>query len=206
VLERAASLEVRARDALGDVPPGLEALLFADVEPFNLWMCCEEGAEPGLGARDPSGPRTTFHLGREADPARIEALRPGVPLRLLVSDEWGTELGSARELMLAPGELRVEEFEVTQRPRTLLLTVRDSLGLPVRWVTVRAAAAGAPERPRRWLLTDRAGMARVEALYAAEVSLELSRAGFEPRSLGSVRVPPEGAALEVVLAHDWWPW
>lgn len=213
VLPRCAAVQIVLRDRSGRVPPGLLVRLEARGPPFT-WA---NGVEPdddeltfenafggGNGKREAESYRGEFGPYTHGR-VWIDALRPGVPFELSAVDEYGSVLAPPRELVLGAGEWRRIEFRVEAEPRTLLVVVRDSLGNPLSRANLQVWPTARPEPARSHLYTDRAGMVRTEPLYSDEVSLRVSRRGFESRTLERVRVPPEGATVELRLAHDWWP-
>lgn len=84
--------------------------------------------------------------------------------------------------------------------------MRDSLGHPLPGAGLKVWISPGTEPGWSKLDTDRAGMVRTEPLYGDEVTLRVSRRGFESRTLERVAVPREGATVELRLARDWWPW
>jgi len=214
VLTRCAAVQVVLRDRSGRVPPGVKVRLEARGPPFT-WA---DGFHPEGDEVTPDNFFGGFNPGRKKDGysgefwpyahgrAWIDALRPGVPFVLSPVDEYGYLVASARELVLGAGEWRRIEFRVQAEPRTLLVVVRDSLGHPLPQVALMVWPFAGPEPSWSHLYTDRAGMARTEPFYSDDVTLRASRKGFESRTLEHVRVPPEGATVELRLAHDWWWW
>jgi hypothetical protein len=214
VLPRCAAVQVVLRDRSGRVPPGLSVRLEARGPTFT-WA---DGYDPEGDELTPDNVFGGGNQGKKDDGysgefwldgggrAWIDALRPGVPVDLSAVDEYGTAIASARKLVLAPGEWRRVDFRVEAEPRTLLVVVRDALGHPLPGVNVNVWIPPGTEPGRSQLYTDRAGMVRTEPLYSDDVTLRASRRGFESRTLEHMRVPPEGATVELRLAHDWWQW
>jgi hypothetical protein len=212
VLARSASAHVVVRDGNGRVPRGLHLWLVARVPPFTWangfgprWdevtpdvlmsgAWCEKQDDKGIYS-------SVYGLDRSGQ-AWIDALRPGASFDLRVVDGYGTVVAAARGLALEEGEWRRVDLRVEVEPRTLLVVVRDTFGHPLNEASVQIGETD----ERQALSTDRAGMTRTEPLYADHVSVRVHLDGFESRTVEHVAVPPEGATLELRLAHEWWSW
>jgi hypothetical protein len=216
VLERGSAVDVTVRDSEGAVPPGLRVVITAPETPFT-WKerFYPSGEELALGARALLDP--TYSLPFAVDcpletsgDLRFDSLRPGTSFDLWIVDACGKELAESSGLVLEPGEWRSLAFEVTQKPRQLVVHVHDAFGNPIP--NVRLAVSRQDEgRAEEWiwgtsLVSDRAGMVRAPSLYADELTLSLRARGFEPRWIQHVPLPTDGATVDVRLAHDWWPW
>ncbi len=213
-LVRAAGVEVLLRDARGRVPRGLAVRFTAQggslpwergsrKAELAMWdefalMVRDGGWSTEVDGRADFGPDARGRIW-------IEPLRAGEPFDLALVDTYGTRLDARLAQVLEPGEWRRLELRVDAVPRTLIVVVSDTLGSALSRADIELSAAGEPPSPSR-LFTDRAGMARSEPLYAGEVRLSVARRGFEARTLERVVVPPEGATVEVRLAHDWRAW
>ncbi|HEX6883482.1 MAG TPA: carboxypeptidase-like regulatory domain-containing protein, partial [Planctomycetota bacterium] len=207
VLARGCTLAVRVRAPDGSPPPpGLEVTLSATEAPFlgPDGQPQAESAPCGWGG-DGDGAYVRCTLD-ETGRLRFSGLKAGLPLTLALTDAQGFELAPPRELLLTPDEEQTLELTAVGRPRRLLVRVRDAFGrpLPRAWVQVRAA--GAELHQSAVTLTDRAGQALFEAVFAPSVDLDVSHVGFERSVRSDCTLPAEDATLEVALAHDWWPW
>jgi len=211
VLPRAPAFEVLLRDPSGRVPPGLHVRLESRVPPF-AW---KNGLDPqgpellppwwGYQAVPSAAGFEAEFAADEGGHAWLEPLRAGKAFDVLAVDALGTVLASMRGQSLAPGEWRRLELRVAAAARTVLVLVRDTLGHPLDAARVTLEAEGSPTHPLA-LTTDRAGMVRTEPVYAERARLSVSSRGFETRTLEHLSIPPEGATLEIRLAHEWFAW
>jgi hypothetical protein len=126
----------------------------------------------------------------------IEAVVPGIPLRLRVGDALGRFV---RELTIAPlgeREDRHEEIVLAQAIHPVAGVVRDENGVPVPGANVDAHVDHSVHTT-----TDAQGRFRFDPTFAETISLGVHKDGFALVRVRELRIPDPPADIEFTLEH-----